>query len=533
MLDREESSLIRLRLKELSGDPREFIPRLSIINEKGVSVRFDSPHQEQVTALDDLLDPEVKTVIHYKPRQIGSTTVGCAFNFDYSYWTQDAVKTIIVAHTDDTTDAIFQRIRYFHDTLPAQMRRPIERSNKRELIFSDTNAGFRCLTAGGKSQGRGWTYQRLHADEMAFWPNAEEVWASITSTLHQGPHHKVFITSTANGPGGLYHKKVQDAIKAKMMNDNTVRFRFFRWSDHSTYVMDPPRGWEPDGEEYSLAERFGLSMQQLYWRHDKIHGANGIGTERFRREYPLTIEDGFAEFNGSWFDNVYLNEVSASLSPKEGELRIYEPPTTGMTYAIGVDPAWCSGSIDGKLGDWAVAQVLSRDGRQVAVLSCNSGGEIRFATKVAELAKHYNNARVLVEHNTGGAGPVVLRELKKYNCELWVAPPQDNHRPSKYPKLWTTNRGNKEEGYSHLRQMINSDAITLNDYYTVQELMHIRERAGTIEGQDGMHDDHAMALMLAEWNRKTLPAASTPTLFRRQYQAKPNPFTLQQKRKVF
>ena len=39
--------------------------------------------------------------------------------------------------------------------------------------------------------------------------------------------------------------------------------------------------------------------------------------------------------------------------------------------------------------------------------------------------------------------------------------------------------------------------------------MHIREdeMTGRIEGEDGYHDDHADALMLAEWNRRTLPKA--------------------------
>ena len=69
-----------------------------------------------------------------------------------------------------------------------------------------------------------------------------------------------------------------------------------------------------------------------------------------------------------------------------------------------------------------------------------------------------------------------------------------------------TSHGSKEEGYAHLRQMVNGDALTLNDVPTVQELLHIREEGGTIEGRDGYRDDHGDALMLAEWNRRTLHA---------------------------
>ena len=254
---------------------------------------------------------------------------------------------------------------------------------------------------------------------------------------------------------------------------------------------------------------------------------NGIGLRRFRREYPLTIEDGFAIHDGSWFDTDYLNSVLSSLKPVEGELRIYEMPYPGLNYSVGVDPSWCNG------GDYAVAQVLSADGGQVATLSMNQGGEILFAQKAAELALHYNKARTLIEANTGGAGPVVIREFQKLGLPLWHKPPQPGQAASKTPKFWQTTRGSKEHGYAHLRQIVNSDALTLNDLSTVQELMHVREQNGRIEGQDGYHDDHADALMLAEWNRRKMPQAKDiPKRGVRRYHSRKNPFNSMSRVKV-
>jgi hypothetical protein len=288
-----------------------------------------------------------------------------------------------------------------------------------------------------------------------------------------------------------------------------------------------PDGWEPDQEEWDLAQQHNLTMRQLYWRHDKIHGVNGIGIRRFRREYPLTIEDGFAIHDGSWFDTDYLNSVLSSLKPVEGELRVYERPYPGMNYSVGVDPSWCNG------GDYAVAQVLSADGRQVATLSMNQGGEILFAQKAVELAMHYNKARTLVEGNTGGAGPVVIREFQKAGLPLWHKPPEPGQHASKVLKNWTTTRGSKEMGYAHLRQMVNGDALLLNDMSTVQELMHIREQSGKIEGQDGYHDDHCDALMLAEWNRRKMPQSKDiPMRRNKRYYARSNPFNVMSGAKV-
>jgi len=509
-------------VRRLRDDPREMISRLRVHDKDGVDLPFNKPFVEQAMALEDLMSP-AKTVVHYKPRQIGRSTIECAYNFYYAYWARDAVKTLVMAHEADATDAIFSKIRHFNNSLPPQLARPIERSNKKELIFSDTHAGFRCLTAGGTGGGRAWTYQRLHADELAYWPDAESMWASVTSTLDKsGKHYRASILSTANGPGDFFHSKVLAAMAAERQGDPTVRFRFFRWSDHKAYKLAAPEGWEPTHEEWALARKYSLSIDQLFWRHEKINGVDGIGLKQFRREYPLTIEDGFMEYAGSWFDVEYLNEVLSSITPLSGDLRIYEHPERGRRYAVGVDPSWCNG------GDFAVAQVLRDDGKQVATLSCNAGGERLFAMKVIDLAMSYNKARVLCEANTGGAGPVVIGLLKEAGITMWYEQPRPGHRPARHPKSWTTNHGNKAEAYSHLRQMVNGDGLDLQDLTTIQELMHVREEYGSIEGRDGYNDDHAMALVLAEWNRRTLPAETAHvTPHRKSYTSNPNPFSFQ------
>lgn len=81
--------------------------------------------------------------------------------------------------------------------------------------------------------------------------------------------------------------------------------------------------------------------------------------------------------------------------------------------------------------------------------------------------------------------------------------------------------------------MVNSDSLTLNDLSTVQELMHIREHNGKIEGQDGYHDDHCDALMLAEWNRRKMPQSKEiPQRGRKRYYARTNPFNVMSGAKV-
>ena len=57
------------RLKNVAGDPREFISRLRLVDEKGIDRRFNAPFAEQRLALMDFMS-DATTIVHYKPRQI-------------------------------------------------------------------------------------------------------------------------------------------------------------------------------------------------------------------------------------------------------------------------------------------------------------------------------------------------------------------------------------------------------------------------------------------------------------------------------
>ena len=68
-----------------------------------------------------------------------------------------------------------------------------------------------------------------------------------------------------------------------------------------------------------------------------------------------------------------------------------------------------------------------------------------------------SKAKTLIESNPGGAGPVVIREFHKHHIPLWTRPSARGRKPSTSPIYWTTSRGSKEEGYAHLRQVINAE----------------------------------------------------------------------------
>tara|TARA_R110000765_G_scaffold9006_3_gene28478 strand:- start:2813 stop:4306 length:1494 start_codon:yes stop_codon:yes gene_type:complete len=462
------------------------MPRLRFHDDQGDLKFFSRPYSEQVDFLNALSDPTIKTIVVLKPRQIGQSTANCGHTFFKTFTARKALRTLVVTDCNKSTDSLYDKFQTYYDTLPRQFQdaNPIRFNKTKKNLMSDrTGALIDTLTASGKAEGRAWTYQRFVAEELAKWPDAESMFASLRSAFHQGPEFKTIIISTARGPGNLFHKKVIAAQEAQRIGDPSVKLLFSRWCDHRTYQSPPPPWWEPTAEDQELAQVFGLNLAQLYWRHNMIHGVDGIGERMFLQEFPLTVEEGFMRNDGAWFDGQVLSTRFAEL-PKEliGELRTYRQPEKNVGYVIGVDPSWCTG------GDFAVACVLNEYGEQCAVLSHKSGGTKRFADELSILAHKYK-ALVLCEGNTGGGGRVVIDILRQDGVRLW--------RPKDGKEFWNTSKGNKEMAYSHARQITNADYMELNDHQTIQELMHIREENGKIEGKDGHHDDHSTAYVLA------------------------------------
>ena len=483
-----------MELTGILSDPKQFIPRLRFEDADANLSYFKNPFSEQVALIEALEDPEIKTIVVLKPRQIGITTANCADTWFRTFTAKKPLRTIVVADHNKTTKSIFKKFCTYYHHLPRQLKdsNPFKiNQNEKTLVSERTDALIDHMTARGDTHGRGWTYQRFVAEELAFWPHPEEVWSGIRSTLHGGADSKIVIVSTPNGPGNFYHERVLIAQEAERTGNKSIKFLFSRWSDHRTYRLPVKEGWEPSEEEYQLGQTYNLDMEQLYWRHEMIYGVEGMGERKFRREFPLTIEDGFLVLEGCWFDSDYLNVRLEELPKSKGEeLRVYQEPDIHLEYVIGVDPSWCTG------GDYSVACVMSELGEQVAVFATNQGGEDRFIMELNVLSRYYNRARVLCEGNTGGAGRVVIKGLYQENTPVWK---------DKHGKDWVTHKGNKELAYSFARQIVNSDGIELNDHQTIQELMHIREERGRIEGQDGYHDDHADAFVLALWALRRVP----------------------------
>src|SRR3990167_9143549 len=108
-----------------------------------------------------------------KARQEGiSSLIGARFLVDWL--TIENVRCVMIAHEDKATQRLFQRIKYFLDSMsktwPGQLPYKMKFNSKYEIVNLEKNSVFYIGTAGAKAFGRSDTINNLHVSEIAMWP---------------------------------------------------------------------------------------------------------------------------------------------------------------------------------------------------------------------------------------------------------------------------------------------------------------------------------------------------------------------------
>ena len=310
-----------------------------------------------------------------KARQLGFSTLVEAMMYQDSA-TRKLVRTMIVAHRDDSTAGLFRMNKLFYDASPSAVKPMRKANNAQELVFEnptknaaekEANPGLmssiRCVTAGAGGIGRSETLTNLHASEFAFWPgNPEKTLLGLMQALPDDPNTMAVIESTPNGYN--YFKTLWDG--AEKGENGWVPF-FSPWFEEPEYrkPVEPGATWSE--EEKELAATYHLDEEQLMWRRWCIKTNCGGNVELFRQEYPSCAEEAFLFSGTPFFDNQKLVLLLESvpepvkighftyIEPKEengkpigekwrsdkrgGYIRLWKLPEAGVPYAMGCDTA--------------------------------------------------------------------------------------------------------------------------------------------------------------------------------------------------
>ena len=221
-----------------------------------------------------------------KGRQQGCSTYVGARYYWRTTWNQGQ-RTFILTHEDQATQNLFEMVNRYHENCPEFVRPSTGAANAKELFFDVLDSGYKVGTAGTKGVGRSSTIQLFHGSEVAFWPNAETHAAGVLQAVPDEDGTEVILETTANGVGNLYHQKWRDAENG--VGDFIAIFVPWFWQDE--YRRPVPAGFALDEEESEYARLYGLDMEQMAWRRNKI--AELKDANLFKQEYPATAAEAF------------------------------------------------------------------------------------------------------------------------------------------------------------------------------------------------------------------------------------------------
>lgn len=249
------------------------------------------------------------------------------------YWKtrfRKAVNAFILTHLQDSTDALFNMVKRYHDELHDMLRPATKATNSKELKFAHNGSSYAVSTAKSKATGRGRTLHYFHGSEVAFWDNAETHAAGALQAVPKGNDTEVIFESTANGIGGYFHELWQKAMKG----ESQFIAIFLPWFWQGEYRSEPPAEWKPSDVELETAELYGLDDEQLYWAHQKnieLGGDVGDWGWLFLQEYPFCAADAF-QSSGQ-------DTLCAAMSVTKARKRKDEEVSDYGAHLIGVDPA--------------------------------------------------------------------------------------------------------------------------------------------------------------------------------------------------
>jgi hypothetical protein len=499
---------------------------LTIRNKRGMTVPLElTPAQAKLTDLIANIERQNRPVriVALKARQV-HMSVGVASHLFKRVPFFDGQQGVVMANDDDTSAVLFDYYKQFSDGYKANaMTQPLPgllKDTDRHLRW-ENHAAIEVRTAGAKNPGRGRSRRFGHLSEYAFWENAERTMAGVMQSIPYDPGTVVIIESTANGHGGSFWERCQEA----MSGQSEWEFLFYAWWEHPEYALPLPvdlaRFRESlTGEESALVERYGLKLEQIQWRRKKISEMNG-NLDYFRQEFPSNPEEAFLMSGRQRFNAQAVARQPVIREPLTGKLKtsvlgtreqttfeadergpvsIFKMPSKGSRYVIGADS---SRGLDAGQGrsdpDYCVAQVIDIDTGEQAASFHDRLNPATFAEYLAALGRFYNLAYLVPEANEWGFMQALLMQDYPIGRIYERRPDPANARPPTANELgFLTTSTSKPMMISALDVALLDGSLVVRKARTVSELMsYVIDSGGRTNAQQGCHDDEVIALGLA------------------------------------
>lgn len=403
-------------------------------------------------------------VICKLPRQVGKTTTIAAFIL-HSVLFNEHYSVAILAHKAEQSREILGRIQLAYEALPKWLQQGIIKWNEGSVELENGSSISASSTAS--SALRGTSQNLIYLDEFAFVPNhiQEEFFASVYPTISSGKTTKVIITSTPKGLN-LFYKLWADSEKGR----NEYKRIEVHWSD------------VPGRDEN--------------WKQTTIKNTS---EEQFRQEF----ECEFLGSTSTLISGAKLRTLSYSEPIKDNnDLKIYQEPEENRLYVIVVDT---SRGVEGDYSAFKVFDTTELPYKDVATYRNNLIDPMLYPQIILPVAKHYNNAYVLVETNDVGqqVADILFHDLEYENMFFTDNINREGtritsgFRGNAHAGVRTTNAV-KKLGCSNFKTLIENDKLIIQDYHTVQEMFRFIHKGSSYAAEEG-NDDCVMCCVLFSW----------------------------------
>jgi len=506
-------------LQAFRKDPRLFIERFFLIRDK--DRRTVPLHLNP--AQDDYYRHRTQRDLILKPRQMGFTTIICAL-FLADCLLRGNTHAVIVAHTIESAETIFEIVRFVWHNLPAwwHENHPATRESSTELFWESLNSRFSVGTAGSLAFGRGQTINCLLCSEVAHWRKPQEALTALFAAVPASGY--VVLESTPNGVGNYFYDLWQAASKA----DSAFTPQFYVWWEDPSYrIAGLPLG-PLTKEERDLQEQYSLTEDQLRWRREKQRELR----EKFPQEYPEDPHRCFLVTGSCCFSVARLMEMRAEaaswpgrtieqpipyhiwyqtgkqqaglINPLPGRLTIWKEAEEGRHYVIGADVAAGLES-----GNYSAAVVLDQaTGEQVAEFHGRPRPDM-FAHLLSALAARYRMPWLGVESNNHGGTTLHVLRHQLYYPRLHYY--YDRLRGGKPEPGWPTNSRTKPRMIDDLAAAIADRKILIRSPWLIDECLTFVSRDGEMGAEEGKYDDLVIAAAIG-WQIGLVPRPRGTTI---------------------
>lgn len=211
------------------------------------------------------------------------------------------------------------------------------------------------------------------------------------------------------------------------------------------------------------------------------------------------------QFMGSGGTLISGNKLSALTfeepinSINEDNLVLYREPIEDHIYVFSIDTA------EGVGGDYSVINIIdisSQPFEQVGVYRNNHVSPYVLTEIAYKLTKFFYDPIIIVESNSIG---MIVAESLYYDYEYPNLISSQSKKGNEELVAYTHTPGIKQTkrtksvGCSSLKSLIETDALKINDFNTIQELSTFIKKGQSYEADAGSTDDIVMTLVLFAW----------------------------------